>query len=59
VVTHLRSINALTLATSDMRKACAFYSKLGQKKAFGGPDSEFTTLSANAPVTPVMYTHLQ
>jgi hypothetical protein len=59
VGTHLRSINALTLATRDMRKACAFYSKLGLKKTFGGPDSEFTTFSANAPVTPVIYTHLQ
>jgi len=51
---QLRSINALTLCTHDMRKACAFYSKLGLKQTFGGPNSEFTTFSANAPVTQVM-----
>ena len=49
----LRSINALTLCTRDMRAACAFYSKLGLVVTFGGPEADFTTFSANAPVTPV------
>jgi hypothetical protein len=50
---QLRSINALTLCTSDMHKACDFYSKLGLIKTYGGPGSSFTTFSAHAPVRPV------
>ena len=37
--TQLRSINALTLCTHDMRKACDFYAKLGLVTTFGGPDA--------------------
>jgi len=51
--TQLHSINALTLCTNDMRKACEFYSKLGLVVTFGGPDFEFTTFSAHAPVNMV------
>ncbi|EOD12970.1 hypothetical protein EMIHUDRAFT_257013 [Emiliania huxleyi CCMP1516] len=47
----LLSINALTLCTRDMRRSCGFYSKLGLTATFGGPDAEFTTFSAEAPVT--------
>ena len=47
----LRTINALTLCTSDMASSCAFYSHLGLTPTFGGPDSSFTTFSVNAPVT--------
>lgn len=47
----LQTINALTLCSRDMSKSCAFYSKLGFLQTFGGPDADFTTFSANAPVT--------
>ena len=48
----LRTINALTLCTRDMRRSCAFYETLGLTATFGGPTADFTTFSANAPVTP-------
>ena len=48
----LLTINALTLCTRSMPRSCEFYTKLGLHATFGGPHSEFTTLSANAPVTP-------
>ena len=38
-------------ASGDMRRSCGFYSKLGLTATFGGPDAEFTTFSAEAPVT--------
>ena len=47
----LRAINALTLCTADMARSCAFYAAVGLKPTFGGPDSPFTTFSANEPVT--------
>ena len=47
----LRTINALTLCTRSMPRSCEFYTKLGLHPTFGGPDSEFTTFSANFPVT--------
>lgn len=45
----LRTINALTLATCDMRGSCAFYEKLGLIRTFETP--AFVTLSMSAPVT--------
>ena len=48
----LRTINALTLCTRSMPRSCEFYTKLGLHATFGGPHSEFTTFSANTPVTP-------
>lgn len=36
-------INAVTLATADMRASCAFYAALGFEAVTGGPDSDFTT----------------
>ena len=48
---QLQSINALTLCTHDMAKACAFYSKIGLVQTYGGPQSPFSTFSAHAPVT--------
>ena len=48
----LGTINALTLCTCDMRRSCAFYTKLGLTATYGGPSAEFTTFSASAPVTP-------
>ena len=47
----LRTINALTLCTRSMPRSCEFYTKLGLHPTFGGPHSEFTTISANSPVT--------
>ena len=47
----LRTINALTLCTRSMPRSCEFYTKLGLHPTFGGPNSEFTTFSANSPVT--------
>lgn len=35
-----------------MQQSCAFYTALGLVPTFGGPTSEFTTFSANAPVRP-------
>ena len=34
-----------------MGRSCAFYSNLGLKATFGGPDAKFTTFSVSAPVT--------
>ena len=48
----LRTINALTLCTCDMGRSCEFYTSLGLHTTFGGPLASFTTMSANAPVTP-------
>ena len=48
----LRTINALTLCTRNMGRSCDFYTKLGLHPTFGGPDADFTTMSANVPVTP-------
>ena len=43
-----RSINAVTLATTDMRRAVAFYSALGLRPSYGGPDAPFTVLDVGA-----------
>ena len=43
-----RSINAVTLATTDMRRAVAFYSALGLRPSYGGPDLPFTVLDVGA-----------
>jgi catechol 2,3-dioxygenase-like lactoylglutathione lyase family enzyme len=39
----LESISAVTLATADMVRACAFYDRLGFRTMSGGPASPFTT----------------
>lgn len=44
------SINALTLAVTDMARSCAFYSRLGLIRTFGGAAAEFSTFSAASPV---------
>lgn len=43
-----RSINAVTLATTDMRRAVSFYAALGLRPSYGGPDSPFTVLDVGA-----------
>ena len=43
-----RSINAVTLATTDMRRAVAFYSSLGLRPSYGGPDAPFTVLDVGS-----------
>lgn len=42
----IESLSAVTLATHDMRRACAFYRALGFDVLHGGPDASFTSLSA-------------
>ena len=37
------SINAVTLGVTDMAASCAFYEALGFGRAYGGPDSAFTS----------------
>jgi catechol 2,3-dioxygenase-like lactoylglutathione lyase family enzyme len=39
-------ISAVTLMTSDMRKAVAFYQVLGFQRLYGGPDAQFTSFRA-------------
>ena len=46
-----RSINALTLATRDMRASCKFYETLGLTCSYGGADEPFSTFSASTPTT--------
>lgn len=42
----ISSISAVTLLTSDMRRAVRFYRELGFAVLAGGEDASFTTLSA-------------
>lgn len=62
--TAIAGLSAITLATPDMARACAFYEKLGFALKFGGPDSAFTSyyarsgflnLIAVAPDTPLTW----
>jgi catechol 2,3-dioxygenase-like lactoylglutathione lyase family enzyme len=39
----VRSISAVTLLTTDMRKSVAFYRDLGFEMLYGGVDAEFTS----------------
>ena len=40
---EIRSINAVTFATSDMARAVRFYEALGFSKAYGGETAAFTS----------------
>ncbi|MEM7408223.1 MAG: VOC family protein [Pseudomonadota bacterium] len=40
----VESINAITFATHDMRRAVAFYEVLGFRVVYGGPEAVFTSL---------------
>lgn len=51
----VQCINALTLATSNMAASCAFYESLGLTLTYGGPDSSFSTYSAD---THLNYAHV-
>jgi catechol 2,3-dioxygenase-like lactoylglutathione lyase family enzyme len=42
-VPEIRSISAITLATSDMARAVRFYASLGFSMAYGGETSAFTS----------------
>ena len=42
-MSDIEQINAITLATADMRTSCAFYTALGFEAIAGGPDADFTT----------------
>lgn len=46
-----RSINAVTLATKNMKSSVDFYSKLGLTVSFGGESAKFTTMSPEKVVT--------
>lgn len=45
---HIQSINAVTLHAAEMAKSVEFYSQLGFDISFGGPGSDFTTMSAGS-----------
>lgn len=42
--TGIRSINAVTLTTTDMPRSVAFYAALGFRTSYGGANSRFTVL---------------
>lgn len=42
----IESLSAVTLATADMARSCAFYGALGFEVLFGGPAEPFTTYRA-------------
>lgn len=42
----IECINAVTLSTSDMARAVAFYRSLGFELKYGGPESSFTSFHA-------------
>jgi catechol 2,3-dioxygenase-like lactoylglutathione lyase family enzyme len=42
----IECINAVTLSTSDMARAVAFYQALGFELKYGGPDASFTSFHA-------------
>ena len=44
-MTHIRSIDAITLVATNMAASISFYSALGFTLAFGGETAEFTTMS--------------
>ncbi len=44
----IECINAVTMETSDMARAVAFYQALGFELQYGGPDSRFTSFHAGA-----------
>lgn len=46
VGSHIESISAITLVTSDMASSVAFYRALGMRIRFGGELSRFTSLHA-------------
>lgn len=46
MMTQHRGLSALTLSTTRMAEAVAFYEALGFRLDFGGPDAPFTTLWA-------------
>ncbi len=39
----MERISAVTLVTSDMARAVAFYESLGLTRLYGGPESDFTS----------------
>jgi catechol 2,3-dioxygenase-like lactoylglutathione lyase family enzyme len=44
----IESINAVTLATHDMRRAVAFYAALGFELKYGGAEARFTSFHAGS-----------
>ena len=44
----IQSLSAVTLATSDMARAIAFYRALGFEMLYGGDDAELTSFAAGS-----------
>lgn len=44
----MREINAITLVVTEMARSTKFYTDLGFETAYGGPDSNFTSLKIGA-----------
>ena len=42
----IEGLSAVTLGTHDMARSFAFYSALGFKTVYGGPDASFTSFAA-------------
>jgi len=42
----IEGLSAITLATRDMPQAVAFYTELGFRLKYGGPDARFTSFEA-------------
>ena len=51
IMSLFRSINAITLATGNMRSSVEFYKKIGLVVSYGGADSPFSTMSPESIVT--------
>jgi len=43
----IHRIDAVTLTTADMAESTAFYAAFGMTINYGGPDADFTTMSAS------------
>jgi catechol 2,3-dioxygenase-like lactoylglutathione lyase family enzyme len=54
-LSDVEMINAVTLATADMRASCAFYEALGFERVVGGPNAAFTTYRAGDGFLNVQY----
>ncbi len=50
-------LSAITLATTDMQRATAFYEALGFERLFGGADADFTSYRAGESYLNLILTH--
>ncbi|MEX0924284.1 MAG: VOC family protein [Rhodovibrionaceae bacterium] len=54
---RVTGLSAVTLATTDMPRATAFYEALGFERLFGGPEAEFTSYEAGDGYLNLILTH--